>query len=150
MTPSDMIRQLRQMGPQDAAKIFRFIGEHVYDIQLSDGTRLTHGDPSDLVVFFFELAAAAQMQRLLSVETLSSETQGTKGQLAAESGTRPLVTNTGLRASRFNRPTLEMRLEQQRAEMICHHCSHVHEGHNECGVDMGGAGKCECRAEVRV
>ena len=145
MTPSDMIRQLRQMGPQDAAKIFRYLGEHVYDIQLSDGAYLRKGDPTDLVVFFFELAAAAQTQRLLS-----SENQDTKVQLAAESGRRPLVTNTGLRASRFNRPTLEMRLEQQRQELICHSCSHVHEGQNECGVDMGGAGKCGCRMEVRV
>ena len=51
--------------------------------------------------------------------------------------------STGLKVT----PRLELRLEQ---EPVCHGCGHVHEGEYECGKDMGGAGKCGCRMEVRV
>lgn len=31
---------------------------------------------------------------------------------------------------------------------VCPRCYHVHEQENECGVSMGGAGACDCKAEV--
>ena len=31
---------------------------------------------------------------------------------------------------------------------VCTACFHSHEGITECGVDLGGAGKCDCKLEV--
>jgi hypothetical protein len=33
---------------------------------------------------------------------------------------------------------------------ICPICFHSHEGTMQCDVDMGGAGKCECKLELRA
>lgn len=37
-----------------------------------------------------------------------------------------------------------------RAKPVCQKCFHVHEAGTHCGVSMGGAGECDCTAEVRV
>lgn len=31
---------------------------------------------------------------------------------------------------------------------VCPSCFHVHQEAGECGVDLGGAGKCDCKAEI--
>lgn len=31
---------------------------------------------------------------------------------------------------------------------FCPICGHVHQNNGECGVSMGGAGACDCKAEV--
>ena len=35
-----------------------------------------------------------------------------------------------------------------KANLCCQKCSHVHEKSDHCGVSMGGAGACDCKAEV--
>ena len=35
-------------------------------------------------------------------------------------------------------------------DLVCPICGHKHELAGECGVSMGGAGRCDCKVEVRV
>lgn len=41
-----------------------------------------------------------------------------------------------------------VRQEQPRWDPICHSCGHVHQSEEECGVNMGGAGPCQCSSKV--
>lgn len=41
-------------------------------------------------------------------------------------------------------------LNQLNVANTCMSCSHVHEGDDCCGVDLGKGGVCECKAEVRA
>lgn len=133
MTAYEMLTQIRKLPPGKSYALFYLLAENLYAARLKNGEQLI--ETHDCVSWLRELGALAA---------------STEGQSSAERSTSPVVTNS----SRFDQipapPRLEMRLEQQRAANTCHHCSHVHEGNNECGVDMGGAGKCGCRMEVRV
>lgn len=42
----------------------------------------------------------------------------------------------------------EMTGRGSRSPGVCHSCGHPHASGEECGVDMGGAGICGCKAEV--
>jgi hypothetical protein len=52
--------------------------------------------------------------------------------------------------------TLADRMHMPKAEswkhisvhLYCQLCGHVHQNAGECGVSMGGAGACDCKAEV--
>lgn len=43
---------------------------------------------------------------------------------------------------------IEETMRQPPRAAICHTCGHPHPSGEECGVDMGGAGICGCKAEV--
>ncbi|HLZ49242.1 MAG TPA: hypothetical protein VKP61_00690 [Candidatus Acidoferrum sp.] len=42
----------------------------------------------------------------------------------------------------------ELDILASHAPSACHTCGHPHASGEECGVDMGGAGKCGCKAAV--
>jgi len=126
----EQLLQLRKLMPLEKEEaVFRMLAENLYAARLKNGERLI--ETHDCVSWLRELADLAA---------------STEGQLPAEFSTRPAVTMR----SRFEPPRLVQRLEQAAVERTCPGCSHIHEGFTECGVDMGGAGKCECKREVRV
>ena len=130
MNAYEMLTQLRKLPPGKTQAMLYLLAENLYAARLKNGEKLI--ETHDCVSWLREIGALAA---------------STEGQLPAEISTRPQVP---ILASRFNPPRLEQRLEQAQIERICAGCSHVHEGYLQCGVDMGGAGKCECRMEVRV
>ena len=120
MTAAQMIELIRTIPAGDARATFYQLANQVYNARLKDGGRLM--DAMDFAAWLRELGEAADR---------------TEGQFPAER-------STGLKVTP---PRLELRLEQER---VCPGCGHAHEGDYECGTDMGGAGKCGCRMEVRV
>jgi hypothetical protein len=48
-------------------------------------------------------------------------------------------------ADRMHMPNVPPRTVLQ---AFCPHCGHIHEKSDCCGVSMGGAGACDCKAEV--
>ena len=127
MTAYEMLAQIRKLPRGKSYALFCLLAENLYAARLNNGERLI--ETHDCVSWLRELGALAA---------------STEVQSPAESRTSPQVT------SRFHAPRLEMRLEQEQPDRTCPGCFHIHEGYNECGVDMGGAGKCGCRMEVRV
>jgi hypothetical protein len=122
MTAAQMIELLRSIPAGDARASFYQLAQQVYAARLKNGTRLT--DVIDFSAWLRELG---------------EECARTEGQLLPER-------STGLKVT----PRLEMKQELYQLERVCPGCGHVHEGDYECGTDMGGAGKCGCRMEVRV
>jgi hypothetical protein len=120
MTAAQMINLLRSVRRTDPLVNFRLLADNVCGAKLKDGRRLA--TILDFAAWLRELGEAADR---------------TEGQFPAER-------STGLKVTP---PRLELRLEQER---VCPGCGHAHEGDYECGTDMGGAGKCGCRMEVRV
>ncbi len=57
----------------------------------------------------------------------------TNGQLSLVSSTSPKVTRS------------QVPPQKRDWDHVCPTCSHVHIGVSVCGVDMGGAGSCDCR-----
>jgi hypothetical protein len=122
MTAAQMIELLRTIPAGDARASFYQLSLHVYDARLKSGERLN--DAIDFVSWLKELG---------------EECARTEGQLLPER-------STGLKVM----PRLELKQEMYQLERVCPGCGHVHEGDYECEKDMGGAGKCGCRMEVRV
>jgi hypothetical protein len=46
--------------------------------------------------------------------------------------------------------TIDGELARKKLLSTCPRCGHVHQGSEECGEDLGGAGKCRCEYAVMV
>jgi hypothetical protein len=60
MTPTELIAELRELGPQDTAVIFSFLADRVLEADLANGKMLL--DVTDFEAWLRELAEAARLR----------------------------------------------------------------------------------------
>ncbi len=125
MTAPQMIALLRAVRRADPLVNFRLLADNVPGARLKDGRRLAN---------ILDFSAW--------LRELGEEAARTEVSLSAERSTGPKVMLPRTGKTEIG---LAMLLDN-----ICSSCGHVHIGVSICGVDMGGAGSCDCKAEVRV